>query len=756
MSKQTTAQDELEPLRRIGGGSVPFEVEARLLQELGERLVTSAEVALLELIKNSNDADADECKVILDDYRGQVSLRIEDDGVGMSEEDFLQRWMRIATNSKRDARTPRYGRAVTGQKGIGRFAIRYLGAAVRLTSVHANSDGKKTVLEAVFDWRRLDKAALLSNAKVAYRVSTAASTRKTGTQLTVWRLKQDIVGAVDKDLLTRVLQIASPSSAFDAGPFAARFRLAGTQDPGYRVTFTGFPALEGEEFDIVGGVLEHAWARLTVSVAKQTLTLHAHFHGEQKARVLKVPFRNQLRHGLHADIAFTPKRKDAFAGAPVLRNRIWDWMKANSGVGVVDNGFRIRPYGFKDDDWLYLNQDGAHNRREWRSTVALKHFPLTEIERARPKLNPTLNLPTGYQVIGAVFVSSRASEDDADEDLVPAMDREGFLKNAAYDQMVDAVRGGLEFLAREDKARQLQAEEELAERMRSALRSDLAKTAAALQSDPRLAPEERAALAQHYSGLAMRVQAQDDYDRDARQRLEIAAGLGVVAGFMTHEAERLFLALDDVMEEIASQVAKLPKLVAPLEKMRKAREQLDGYISYTRLFTDSLRMAQAEPFEALGQLEWIRDHFGGIPKSRGIDTDIDCAEDVMVPPIPVALYSAVVLNLYTNATKAILARETEDLPPLILISAWNDAKAHHLTVQDTGIGIPKDAELRIWDPFFTTTSRVNSPLGTGMGLGLPLVRDLVSRVGGKAFVDEPSPGYVTNIHIQVPRRAHVQ
>lgn len=92
----------------------------------------------------------------------------------------------------------------------------------------------------------------------------------------------------------------------------------------------------------------------------------------------------------------------------------------------------------------------------------------------------------------------------------------------------------------------------------------------------------------------------------------------------------------------------------------------------------------------------------------------------------------------------------------ILISAWNDAKTHRLTVQDTGVGIPEDARERVWDPFFTTTSRINSPLGTGMGLGLPLVRDLVSRVGGKAFVGEPSPGYVTCIHIQIPRRAHVQ
>lgn len=433
-----------------------------------------------------------------------------------------------------------------------------------------------------------------------------------------------------------------------------------------------------------------------------------------------------------------------------------DWLKSNAGIGVIDNGFRIRPYGFADDDWLYLNQDGAYNRRDWRSPISQEHFPLSEIERAKVKLNPALNLPSALQVIGAVFVSSRSSGNPEERDLVPSMDREGFLLNAGYLQMVDAVRGGLEFLARLDKQRQLAAEERVAEEARLALRSDLAKTADAFAKDPRLAPEERAALVEHYSHLAARVTAQESYDRSARQRLEIASGLGVVAGFMTHEAERLFLALDDVIEQIEVHASKVPALARRLDDIRGARQQLDNYIRYTRLFVDSLRNPDTKPFEALNQLEWITEHFGAIAEGRGIETVIDCADDVMVPAVPVAMYSAVVLNLYTNATKAILARQSDELSPRILISAWNDARAHHLTVQDTGIGISEDARERIWDPFYTTTSRVNSPFGSGMGLGLPLVRDLVERVGGKASVDDPSPGFVTCLHIQMPRKSHAE
>ena len=171
-----------ETIRREKSGRVSFDVEARLLQELGERLVASPEVALLELVKNSSDADAPQCRVSLTTQRGRTALIIADDGRGMSEEDFRLRWMRIATNSKRESFTERYGRPTTGQKGIGRFAIRFLGAAVRLESVHADPHtGEKRLLEALFDWEKLDAEIILQDARVPYRISSVPKNYPTGT-----------------------------------------------------------------------------------------------------------------------------------------------------------------------------------------------------------------------------------------------------------------------------------------------------------------------------------------------------------------------------------------------------------------------------------------------------------------------------------------------------------------------------------------------------------------------------------------------
>ena len=67
-------------------GTVSFQAEGRLLQELGERLVASPEVALVELIKNAYDADSPSCDVRLEE--GGKALVIADTGHGMTFDEF--------------------------------------------------------------------------------------------------------------------------------------------------------------------------------------------------------------------------------------------------------------------------------------------------------------------------------------------------------------------------------------------------------------------------------------------------------------------------------------------------------------------------------------------------------------------------------------------------------------------------------------------------------------------------------------------
>ena len=68
----------------------------------------------------------------------------------------------------------------------------------------------------------------------------------------------------------------------------------------------------------------------------------------------------------------------------------------------------------------------------------------------------------------------------------------------------------------------------------------------------------------------------------------------------------------------------------------------------------------------------------------------------------------------------------------ITIAARGRAHAAEITVADEGIGIPRADQQRIFTKFFRSE---RAPAGQGTGLGLFLVRGLVTAMGGRIWVD---------------------
>ena len=115
---------------------------ARLITMLGDQLIKNELIALVELIKNSYDADASWVKVSFINFSDDYSLTpsskivIEDDGSGMGEEILKKHWLNPATPEKlkRKAVNPitDKGRILQGEKGIGRFAVFKLGKTIKI------------------------------------------------------------------------------------------------------------------------------------------------------------------------------------------------------------------------------------------------------------------------------------------------------------------------------------------------------------------------------------------------------------------------------------------------------------------------------------------------------------------------------------------------------------------------------------------------------------------------------------------------
>lgn len=117
---------------------VPFNVDAYTARLIGRENVSKLEGAVVELVKNTYDADATCCIVYYDENKD--TLYLADNGCGMTESVILNHWMTIGRSSKKSNFISPNGRIQTGEKGIGRFALdRIADKCQMLTGTEENS-----------------------------------------------------------------------------------------------------------------------------------------------------------------------------------------------------------------------------------------------------------------------------------------------------------------------------------------------------------------------------------------------------------------------------------------------------------------------------------------------------------------------------------------------------------------------------------------------------------------------------------------
>jgi len=729
-----------------------FETEGRLLQELGERLVSSTDIALVELIKNAYDADAAFCWV----SRNNDAVTVLDDGHGITQAEFLQKWMRIATGEKQKERfSRRYKRVMTGAKGIGRFAVRFLGRRLTLESIaHDPTRGFKTKLTADFDWQTIDAQPDLRNALIPYRVERATTSDKEGTTLTISRLRDPDKIDFGKTLRTQVLGIVSPIGGLDRGRFGGARDDA--NDPGFTLELPGYEGRE-KDLNLAEAVLGHAYARVIIDLSESHLAYTITHKDGRCLLKQKFVYESNLTKGLHADIRYFPRRSGMFQGIEVRGWDAWEWVHTNCGIGVVDHGFRIQPYGFEDDDWLKLQTDAARNSREWRSDLMKEHYPIPDPAKnmSKEKANPMLYLPNFHQLVGAVFVESNQAEThERPMDLTPAINRDGFIENEGYGELVEIVRAGMELLALADHQENRRIEKEKAKQETETLRSDFRSAIKYIQKLPSLTDDDKTRITTEYSSLSKHLEKVEDYYHDAAQRMDAMALLGVMAGFMTHESRALVSQLDRIVKHLQRIAKSDPVVSETLPEVVRTLDEFRGQVEYSALFIGSLQDKTTKPgrIPVAAQVALVTERFTKFAFDRNIMVDIDIDDQLRGPALPVAVYSGIVMNLYTNALKAVVGGELADTQRRIVFRAWNESKWHVLEVADNGIGIPPNLRKRIWDPLFTTTTGGSgNPLGSGMGLGLSLIRDIIKRFGGHVdLADDPPPGFSTCFKVQLP------
>lgn len=294
--------------------------------------------------------------------------------------------------------------------------------------------------------------------------------------------------------------------------------------------------------------------------------------------------------------------------------------------------------------------------------------------------------------------------------------------------------------------------QELANALQDRTRAAIAE----VQANPDIAAPHKANIISALTHTGHMAEAQHEASKEREQQLEVMSLLGIVAGFMTHEFGVALQELVETHAELKQLARKLPQYREPADSFSQHIKKLREFVTYSSGYIHGARSAPDEPYAARPRLLQVKRIFGKYAEDRNISIDITVEKDLIAPMVPVSLYNGIALNLYTNALKAVTAK-TGEQRGTIAFRAWNDARWHYLEVSDTGIGIPSAMHDRVFDPLFTTTQSPTTatksrkdPLGSGMGLGLSLVRRGAEAFGGNAELVPPPGGFSTCFRVRLP------
>ncbi|WP_159107561.1 ATP-binding protein [Streptomyces rubrogriseus] len=172
-----------------------LEVHPSVVFKLGEDLITDSMQALIELVKNSYDADATWADIVINtglansEHPIQPSIVIKDNGSGMTIEQIRRGWLTISNSVKREMKerglSTRLGRTPLGDKGLGRLGAQRLGDVVTIVTKPSGDDAEH---EITIDWRDFLSKSSLND--VDLRLLTRSTQETSGTTLTVTQLRE--------------------------------------------------------------------------------------------------------------------------------------------------------------------------------------------------------------------------------------------------------------------------------------------------------------------------------------------------------------------------------------------------------------------------------------------------------------------------------------------------------------------------------------------------------------------------------------
>lgn len=394
----------------------------RHLLTIGRDLIQDSYAAIVELVKNAYDADSESVEIHFkatekpsENINGNPEKRIEitvrDYGHGMSQDTVINKWMVPSTPDKLERRTSPNGRIMQGRKGIGRYAASMLGSTLLLETVSECAE-KTTVL---VNWHDFETSEYLDDVELL--VETHLTDEHSGTTLTIeggeeyykeWNKYQFTKLNFElKKLISPVQNLINKEEDKEDQNFNIHLKISGFEDiEDIEETITPYPIFDLFDYKISGKIHANGKGTLTYALQKARNTVE---------EIISFDLNNYTACGdLIFDIRVYDREKESIEqlihrglkddhGNYLGKLQARKILNESNGIGVYRNGFRIRPLGDPEFDWLKLNEKRIQN--------------------------PSLKIGSN-QVIGYVLIGS-----EEESDLIEKSARDGLRDNYAYKQL---------------------------------------------------------------------------------------------------------------------------------------------------------------------------------------------------------------------------------------------------------------------------------------------------------------------------------
>ena len=746
-----------------------FTVDSALLSELGERLVESTHVALLELVKNAYDADA--YKVIVSiipvgESDDEYEITVLDNGLGMSFEQAKEYWMRIATTNKvKNPISSLYGRKKSGSKGIGRFSCRRLGTVLDLTTTAKLDDGTYETTEMFVDWLAYEPGTDVTEIKCEGKCSHPR-TGKRGTKLVIRGGKQDEWSPRGWGVLKRRLMLL----VINRG---AR-RRGKKPDPGFEVSLVAPDFEESSVTNPREQLMDAGWGRIQLEVdntGKAVWSLTAKRLGK---RQITMPVRHPNLAQATADIAILPDDKKQFRNPSVIAlTRLRDILGEWGGVHVRVDGIRVPPYGEGANDWLEIDRD--RGRRLEKPSFS----PLTELAgrlKGVDSRGAMLSLLSSHSHVGEVQAVGRP------EFIQMKASREGLVGEESVRELREVLRFGIDwatilrdhYIRLEQKDEVEQSRQEFAAVAQAPVADDTGSVDSVVEYVRKEVEHMASVLPQKERRKAVRniekatdfLRRTDELKQSELRYLRLIAATSSLLLIFQHEVRLLLsnlgrfeLRLQNLQPRLDAEGSRqVHEIQAEFRSAKKGFDELlkmTTSLSVDQKDTRPARLALAQRIERAARC------FRLITNNYGIDIDTSgVPRNLKVGPILEAELFSIFLNTLSNAIKSVIARGRKKRVA-IRASLRKDGKTK-INILDTGLGVAT-ANTEVFTAFvadpegtlYDGLKRHLNPedkyiVGMGSGLGLSIVREIVDSHKGTISFVAPEAPWKTNLEIVLP------